>query len=88
MKDNTSASPKALICSKCFELQCDSSHDTTSEFYCEHNQVWAIRRPDGGWLLSTMISPEDHRALIEDAKKLQAVDESVVPETLAEARVH
>ena len=73
MRDKKGAPPSALICRKCFEQQ---STTLVDEFYCGHNQVWAIRRPDGGWLLSTEISPEDHRALIEDARKLQLHDET------------
>ena len=75
MKDKTGAPPKALICGECFESQKEGSF-ASDEFYCEHNQVWAIRRPDGGWLLSTNVSPEDHRALLEDARNIQATDET------------
>ena len=57
MKDKTSA-PNALICGKCFESQRKTNVSGEDEFYCEHHHVWAIRRPDGGWLLSTDVSPE------------------------------
>ena len=69
MRDKKGAPPSALICGECFAQQ--SQTPGADEFYCGHHQVWAIRRPDGGWLLSTEISPEDHRALLEDARKLQ-----------------
>lgn len=84
MIDNKGAPPSALICGECFEKQ--SRTPGVDEFYCSHNLVWAIRRPDGGWLLSTEISPEDHRALLEDARKLQHYDETAAHE--AQARVH
>lgn len=86
MSDNKSA-PKALICGECYERQHKSDLDTNDEYYCEHHQVWAIRRPDGGWLLSTDVSPADHRALVEDARRLQTVDEPV-PTELAATSVH
>ncbi|MDH3589417.1 MAG: hypothetical protein OEQ74_08435 [Gammaproteobacteria bacterium] len=74
MKSKSGAPPRALICGECFESQQKASF-ATDEFYCQHHHVWAIRRPDGGWLLSTEVSPEDHRALLEDARKIQATDE-------------
>lgn len=82
MRDKLSAAPQALICGECFERHSEGSH----EFYCEHNQVWAIRRADGGWVLSTRISPEYHRALLEDARRLQALEDSAAAD--AAARVH
>lgn len=83
MRDKHSAAPQALICGECF-LRYRKGSD---EFYCEHNSVWAIQRPDGGWILSTNISPDDHRALIEDAKQLQALDEPA-PDTMTASRMH
>lgn len=74
MRDKKVAPPSALICGDCFEKQIMAP--SADEFYCVHNQVWAIRRPDGGWLLSTEISPEDHRALLEDARLLQLHDDT------------
>lgn len=82
MRDKLSAAPQALICGDCFKRHSEDSH----EFYCEHNQVWAIRRDDGGWVLSTRISPEYHRAILDDARRLQALEESGGDE--AAARVH
>ena len=79
MKDKTSA-PNALICGECFERQRQTKVSSEDEFYCEHHQVWAIRRPDGGWLLSTDVSPEDHRALLEDARRLQTQDDNPTAE--------
>lgn len=80
MRDKLSAAPQALICTECY-----SRYETGSdEFYCEHNNVWAIRRPDGGWILSTHISPSAHRELIEDARRMQALDS----ETATASRVH
>ena len=82
MKDTTSA-PKALICGECFERQRKTHVSSEDEFYCEHHHVWAIRRPDGGWLLSTNVSPEDHRALLEDARQLQTLDDGAPAEVVA-----
>lgn len=84
MRDKKGAPPSALICGECFKQQ--SRAPDVDEFYCSHNHVWAIRRPDGGWLLSTGISPEDHRALLEDARKLQLHDET--PGRHAQLLVH
>ncbi|MDH3647231.1 MAG: hypothetical protein OER80_10690 [Gammaproteobacteria bacterium] len=75
MKNETNAPPRALICGECFQNQRKAQLSGKDEFYCEHQHVWAIRRPDGGWLLSTNVSPEDHRALLEDARRLQSLDE-------------
>lgn len=86
MSDNKSA-PKALICNECYERQHKSNASSSDEYYCEHHQVWAIRRPDGGWLLSTQVSPEDHRALVEDARRLQTIDEPA-PLEVAASSVH
>ncbi|MBT8135396.1 MAG: hypothetical protein KJO54_00140 [Gammaproteobacteria bacterium] len=75
MRDKKSAPPAAQICDECFKKQCKPSF-ASDEFYCEHQLVWAIRRPDGGWLLSTEVSPADHQALVEDARRLQTIDEA------------
>ncbi len=83
MATDKSAPPAALICDDCFELQ-STAGPAVDEFYCSHHHVWAIRRPDGGWLLSTHVSPEDHRALLEDARKLQAVDDTQSFENVAQ----
>ncbi len=82
MSDKKSA-PKALICGECFDHQRKTQVSSEDEFYCEHHQVWAIRRPDGGWLLSTHVSPEDHRALVEDARRLQTQDDPAPAEVSA-----
>ncbi len=82
MKETTHA-PNALICGECFERQRNTSVSGEDEFYCEHHHVWAIRRPDGGWLLSTEVSPEDHRALLEDARRLQTLDDTGAVEVVA-----
>ena len=74
MRDKLNAAPQALICMDCFRRHGQGA----DEFYCEHNSVWAIRRPDGGWILSTDVTPEYHRALLEDARRLQGLDESLV----------
>lgn len=86
MTHRVSAPPKALICGECFKKQAETPDN--DDFYCEHNQVWAIRRPDGGWLLSTDISAEDHRALLEDARRLQALDETGCHQQAEVAQFH
>lgn len=78
--------PGAFICEECHQQQKTSAD--VDEFYCVHNHVWAIRRPDGGWLLSTDISPEDHKALLEDARQLQLRDESGAFDGAKAIRVH
>lgn len=84
MRDKLSAAPQALICMKCFQR----TEQGADEFYCEHNSVWAIRRPGGGWILSTEVSPEDHRALLEDARRLQGLEEPASSTPTMALRVH
>ncbi|MBT8144931.1 MAG: hypothetical protein KJO55_09540, partial [Gammaproteobacteria bacterium] len=74
MSDKKGAPPSAFICGECFEAQ--RTVAGVDEYYCEHNHVWAIKRPDGGWLLSTQISPEDHKALLDDARRMQLRDDN------------
>lgn len=63
--------PRAAICPHCFEEQ-GKSGSAREEYYCAHNQVWAVRRADGGWVLSTGVTAAYHEAMLSDAHEKNA----------------
>ena len=67
--------PLAAICLRCFNEQSDNGKHATEEFYCEHNEVWAVQRADGGWVLSTGVSADYHKAMLSDAREANPGEE-------------
>lgn len=59
------------ICKECEESQEHHVLDVERrQFYCEHNQVWAIRGEDDGYLLRWPVTRETFELEQENAKRL------------------